>query len=114
MTLIYKTIAADAWAEAQQNGIFAGAAIDLADGYIHFSSSEQVEETVSKHFAGRNNLLLIAFNADRFGAALKWEISRGGALFPHFYGSLDPASAVWAKPLLLLDGVHVLPEDWRR
>lgn len=114
MTLIYKIIAAEAWAAARQKGVFAGAAIDLADGYIHFSSAAQVEETASKHFAGEANLLLVAFDANQFGTALKWEVSRGGALFPHLYTTLDPASALWSRPLPLTGGIHVFPKDWRR
>ena len=73
-------------------GTFAGAPVDLADGFIHFSTAEQVRETAAKHFAGARDLLLTAIEAtDTWGPALKWEPSRGGALFPHLYAPLDPA-----------------------
>lgn len=108
--LIYKIASASLWAEAERAGRFAGAPVDLADGYIHFSTREQAEETAAKHFAGLGDLLLIAIDSDRFGADLKWEPSRGGALFPHLYAALPLSAVVWVKPLPLgADGRHQFP-----
>lgn len=101
MALIYKICPAALWREAERAGEFAGAGIDLKDGYIHFSAADQVAETAAKHFAGQDDLVLVAVEADALGGMLKWEPSRGGALFPHLYGSL-PLSAVRAvRPLTL-------------
>lgn len=110
-TLIYKIAPRALWREAEARGIFAGAPVDLADGYIHFSTTAQVRETAAKHFAGQDDLVLIAIDAGELGEALKWEVSRGGALFPHLYAALYPAAALWVKPLPLgEDGAHVFPE----
>lgn len=87
--LIYKICSKVAWQQAESVGTFAGAEIDLKDGYIHFSTGEQVKETATKHFAGQQGLVLVAIESDRLGEALKWEVSRGGAEFPHLYGELD-------------------------
>jgi uncharacterized protein (DUF952 family) len=112
MRLIYKIVSQQAWTEAVAKGRFEGAAIDLADGYIHFSDVTQAQETASRHFAGQADLQLVAFDASVFGNRLKWEASRGGALFPHLYDALDPALALWAKALMW-DGVkHHFPEGW--
>jgi uncharacterized protein (DUF952 family) len=113
MTLIFKIVDAAVWADAVGRGHFDGAAIDLADGYIHLSDATQVEETAQKHFAGQANLLLVAFDADVFGAALKWEVSRGDRLFPHLYARLDPSLALWTKPLPWTGTAHAFPERWR-
>lgn len=108
---IYKICDAAAWGSAKRLGEFAGAPVDLADGYIHFSAADQVEETAAKHFAGRHDLVLVAVTADALGPALKWEPSRGGALFPHLYGKLPLRAVRWTKPLPLgPDGLHVFPE----
>jgi uncharacterized protein (DUF952 family) len=107
---IYKICDAAAWRAAERAGEFAGAPVDLADGYIHFSTADQVAETAAKHFAGQHNLVLVAVAADALGAALKWEPSRGGALFPHLYGKLPFNAVRWVKPLpLSADGRHVFP-----
>jgi uncharacterized protein (DUF952 family) len=108
---IYKICDAVAWRAAERTGEFTGAPVDLADGYIHFSAADQVEETAAKHFAGRHDLVLVAVAADALGPALKWEPSRGGALFPHLYGKLALSAVRWAQPLPLgPDGQHVFPE----
>ncbi|MDG4649692.1 DUF952 domain-containing protein [Roseibacterium sp. SDUM158017] len=107
---IYKILRPREWAELERQGETAGAPIDVADGYVHFSTAEQVGETAAKHFAGEEGLILAAFEADGLGPALRWEPSRGGALFPHLYGPLRRADVAWHAPLLLLDGAHVLPE----
>lgn len=107
---IYKICPETLWRDAQAAGIFAGAPIDLADGYIHFSTAAQVEETAAKHFAGQPDLLLLTIDESALGAALRYEPSRGGALFPHLYGSLPLAAVSAAMPLPLgPDGRHVFP-----
>lgn len=111
MGLIFKILPDPMWQEAIRLGRFDGAPVDLADGFIHFSDAEQVKETAAKHFSGQGDLLLAAFDAEALGPDLKWETSRGGALFPHLYATLDPAAALWVKPLPLgPDGVHQFPE----
>ena len=110
MTTIYKICEATQWAQAEHDGEFRGSAVDYADGYIHFSTAEQVAATAAKHFAGMSGLVMVAVAADDLGAALKWETSRGGALFPHLYGALPLTAVRWVKPLRLDDdGRHVLP-----
>ena len=109
-SIIFKIASREAWATAEEAGRFDGAPIDLADGYIHFSTADQMKETAAKHFAGQNDLVLIAFETHSFAEALKWEPSRGGALFPHVYASIDPNDALWVKELPLgPDGKHVFP-----
>ncbi len=111
MTSIYKILPLALWQEAQHAGRFDGSAVDLADGYIHFSTAEQAAETAAKHFAGQTDLVLLQVSADALGDALKWEPSRGGALFPHLYDRLDVAHVTAAHPLPLGDdGRHVFPE----
>ncbi|MFJ5488545.1 DUF952 domain-containing protein [Hansschlegelia beijingensis] len=112
--VIYKIAPSSLWAEAERIGRFAGAPVDHADGYIHFSTAEQARETAAKHFAGQQELLLVAVDAAALGTDLKWEPSRGGALFPHLYGELPLSAVIWAKPLPLgPDGLHVFPEGLR-
>ncbi len=110
--IIYKISPRDAWQQAVEVGVFRGAPVDELDGYIHFSTAAQVVETAAKHFAGQDDLMLVAVDAVRLGDALKWEPSRGGALFPHLYGPL-PMEAVSLSEALPLgpDGVHVFPES---
>lgn len=109
--IIYKIVPETLWREDEASGAFAGAAIDLTDGYIHFSTAEQAQETAAKHFAGQQGLLLAAIDADQLGANLKYEPSRGGALFPHLYGKLPRSTVVWIKPLPIgEDGSHLFPE----
>jgi uncharacterized protein (DUF952 family) len=111
MTIIYKIATKAQWSEAETRGAFAGAPVDLADGYIHFSTAEQVRETASKHFAGQTDLVLVAIDDTVLGEALKYEPSRGGALFPHLYAELPLSSVLWAKPLPLgADGTHQFPD----
>ncbi len=112
MPLIYKICPDALWREAEACGRFSGAGIDLADGYIHFSTGAQLGETASKHFAGQHGLLLIAVDEAALGAALRYEPSRGGALFPHLYAALDPATVRWIAPLPLgANGLPLIPED---
>ncbi len=106
-SLILKIIPRALWLEAEERGLFLGAPVDRADGFIHFSTPEQVEETAAKHFAGAHDLLLVAVDPERLGEALRFEPSRGGALFPHLYAPLMVADVAWAKPLPLgPDGRH--------
>lgn len=110
--LIYKIHPAADWTMAEQTGVFHGAPIDLADGYIHFSTGAQARETAAKHFAGQAGLLLIAVETAALGAKLVWEPSRGGALFPHLYAPLDVRAVRWVMPLPLQpDDGHVFPRD---
>jgi uncharacterized protein (DUF952 family) len=117
MTMIYKILPRLLWNQAMEARTFKGASIDLNDGYIHFSTADQAEETARKHFANQTELVLVAVNAEDLGDSLRWEISRGGALFPHLYGALDPAIAIWVKPLPWKNGgkngVHEYPQGWR-
>jgi len=101
MTLIYKILPGSAWEAALAEGRFEGSPIDLQDGYIHFSTAAQAQETAAKHFRSQAGLVVAAFEAEALGADLRWEPSRGGQLFPHLYGPLDPALArsVRAAPL---------------
>lgn len=110
MTLIYKICSAAEWREAEGAGVFRGSPIDLADGFIHFSTAGQAAETASKHFGDRTDLLLVAVASDALGAALRFEPSRGGASFPHLHGPL-PLDAVRDVADLPLgpDGAHVFP-----
>ena len=110
MSLIYKICTRALWAEAERAGVFRGAPVDLADGFIHFSTAEQAVETAAKHFAGQGDLLLVAVDGAALGPALKWEPSRGGALFPHLYGDMRLGDVLWVKPLTLSpDGRHQFP-----
>jgi uncharacterized protein (DUF952 family) len=110
VAMIYKVCANRVWTEACRTGVFGGSTADATDGFIHFSTAAQVAETAAKHFAKMSDLVLIAVPAEALGAALKWEPSRGGALFPHLYGPLPVTAARWVKPLPLdLEGRHVFP-----
>ena len=111
MTLIYKICSDALWREAERVGVFAGAAIDLEDGYIHFSTAAQAPETAARHFAGQGELVLVAVAAEALGDGLRWEPSRGGDLFPHLYGPLRLDAVRWVRALPLgPDGRHVFPE----
>lgn len=85
---IYKILPRGDWEAARAAGIFEGSPIDLADGFIHFSTAAQAQETAQRHFRGQPDLVVLEVEADDLGAALRWEASRGGALFPHLYGPL--------------------------
>jgi uncharacterized protein (DUF952 family) len=92
--IAYKILTADQWAQFKRDGVFTGAPVDRADGYIHMSTAEQLEETLSKHFAGQSDLVIATIDLAVLGDALKWEVSRDGALFPHHYGALPMAAVV--------------------
>jgi uncharacterized protein (DUF952 family) len=107
---IYKISPEAPWRAAEAAGRFTGAPVDLKDGYIHFSTAAQAKETAAKHFAGMADLVLVAVDAGKLGADLRWEVSRGGALFPHLYAELPMSAVLWVKPLPLgADGAHVFP-----
>ena len=109
--IIYKICPSDLWKQAEALGEFTGAPIDIEDGYIHFSTAEQSVETAAKHFAGQSDLYLIAVNSDKLGDDLKYEVSRGNALFPHLYATLKMDAVIWVKPLPLGDdGLHIFPD----
>ena len=108
--IIYKIAPEALWREAEKNGRFTGAPIDIADGFIHFSTASQARETAAKHFAGQTDLVLVAVDGAQLGDPLKYEVSRGGALFPHLYGVLDINAVLWVRPLPLgADGAHQFP-----
>jgi uncharacterized protein (DUF952 family) len=110
MTPIYKICTAAEWREAERDGVYGGSAVDKKDGFIHFSTAEQTAGTAAKWFAGQRDLVLVAVDGDALGDKLRWEPSRGGALFPHLYGDL-PLKAVQRVDALPLDadGRHVFP-----
>jgi uncharacterized protein (DUF952 family) len=89
----YKIFTAEEWRQFEAEGMFLGAPVDLADGYIHMSTADQLEETLAKHFAGQHGLVIAEVDLAALGGAVKWEVSRGGALFPHLYGAL-PKTAI--------------------
>jgi uncharacterized protein (DUF952 family) len=110
--IIYKILRAPEWADLQSLGATAGAPIDIADGYIHFSTKEQAAETASKHFAGVDGLILVAFETDTITGPLKWEKSRNDDLFPHLYGPLTLSDAVWHAEMPWNGTHHVMPEEF--
>ncbi|KIC43170.1 hypothetical protein RA27_07665 [Ruegeria sp. ANG-R] len=109
--LIYKIFRADEWADLQANGASDGAPIDITDGFVHFSTAEQAAETAAKHFAGIEGLVLLACNAEEMGDDLKWEVSRGGALFPHLYRQIRMADVIWSCALPFDGKQHKFPEQ---
>ncbi len=108
---IYKVTDRQAWTQTERSGAFTGSPDDVRDGYIHFSTAEQLAGTLAKYFARRDDLVLAAVDPSRLGPALKWEAARGSALFPHLYGPLALTDVAWVRPLLLdREGRHCLPE----
>lgn len=108
--LIYKIFRRPEWDHLRQMGQTKGAPVDLADGYIHFSAAPQLAETAAKWFADQSDLVLLAVDADALGDDLRWEPSRGGALFPHLYRVLRLTDVVWDKSLPLGASGHIFPE----
>ena len=94
----FKILTADQWASFARDGAFAGAPVDLADGYIHLSTVDQLEGTLDKHFAGQAGLMIAEVDLGLLGDAVKWEPSRGGAHFPHLYAVLPMAAVVSHRP----------------
>ncbi|MBC8013300.1 MAG: DUF952 domain-containing protein [Methyloceanibacter sp.] len=108
---IYKVLTEVAFTESWSQGRFEGSADDVRDGFIHLSAAHQLEGTLAVHFGGQAGLVLLAVDAGRLGADLKWETSRGGTLFPHLYAPLDLAAVLWVEPLPLgPNSRHILPE----
>ncbi|MGB3179143.1 MAG: DUF952 domain-containing protein [Albidovulum sp.] len=108
--LIFKIFRRPEWDHYRAKGETLGAPVDLADGFIHFSTAPQLAETAARHFANESDLVLVAFEDAGLGPALKWEPSRGGALFPHLYRSLTIGDVVWDKSLPLGAAGHIFPE----
>lgn len=109
--IVYKIMSNSQWNDFEAKGVFAGAPIDLADGYVHLSTDKQMRETAAKYFSGQIDLMLVAVAGDKLGDALKFELSRADDLFPHLYAPLTLDHVLWAKPLPLdTSGTHVFPE----
>jgi uncharacterized protein (DUF952 family) len=110
MSHVYKICPRGLWQEAERSGVFRGSDDDRRDGFIHFSTAAQVAETAAKHFSGQTDLLLVRINTATLGDGLRWEASRGGALFPHLYGDLDLAAVAQVDALPLgPDNRHIFP-----
>jgi uncharacterized protein (DUF952 family)/uncharacterized protein (DUF1330 family) len=107
--LIYKIFRASEWAQLRNQGATQGAPIDIQDGFVHFSTAAQAQETATKHFAAEDDLTLLAIDTLALGNDLKWEPSRGGQLFPHLYRELRLEDVEWVADLPLRDGLHVFP-----
>ena len=111
MRRIYKICSASAWREAERQGVYRGSAVDIRDGFIHFSLPSQLAETARKHFLGQTGLFLIEVDADALGDALRWEPSRDDELFPHLYGELDLGAVTNVLDMhTRADGSHDIPE----
>ena len=110
--LIYKICHKDEWAQAEREHIYAGAAKDRQDGFIHFSKAGQVRQTLERYYEGDKDLVLVAVDADRVAFNLRFEPSRGGALFPHLYGELPLSAVAWVRPIAQNpDGSFLLPRE---
>jgi uncharacterized protein (DUF952 family) len=109
---LYKICAAADWQAAKRAEVFTGSPDDLRDGYIHFSTAEQLAGTLARHFAGQSGLMLLAVDMRRLGDGVRWEAARGGQLFPHLYGTLACAAVIREWTLACDEhGRHVLPEE---
>lgn len=108
---VFKIVPVSLWYAAQAEGFFAGSPDDVRDGFIHLSTADQIEGTLAKHFRNQDDLIVVAFDSAQL-ASLKWEASRGGALFPHVYGALPVKLALWQRPLTLgADGIPKFDKD---
>jgi len=112
LQVFYKILSRDIWARAVERGVFEGSGIDLADGYIHLSTASQVRQTAARHFAGVADLVLVTVPEQAVAKDLKWEASRGGALFPHVYGTIDPVQITEVKDLPWNGKAHEFPEGF--
>lgn len=108
--LIFKIFRPSEWHELHVQGTTKGAPIDVADGYIHFSTAAQIAETAAKHFADAGDLMVLALEADTLGGDLKWEVSRGDQMFPHLYRDMRLSDVLWARPYPKGNSGHILPE----
>ncbi|MEO0358609.1 MAG: DUF952 domain-containing protein [Pseudomonadota bacterium] len=111
--LIYKIFRAQEWDALATQGETLGAPIDLADGFIHFSTADQAQTTADLHFSGVQGLVVAAVDTAPLGDTLKWEMSRGGAEFPHLFAALKRDQVVWVKDLPLVDGRHQFPAEMK-
>ncbi len=108
--IVLKILSEEEWERAKTQGIFTGSTADIADGFIHLSTPDQFAGTAEKYFRGQNDLVVTAFRTDDLGQNLKWEVSRGGDLFPHYYGNLPTDKALWTEAASLdTDGIPILP-----
>jgi uncharacterized protein (DUF952 family) len=107
---VYKILRRPEWDQLRRDGRTLGAPIDIQDGYVHMSTAAQVTETAARHFGGESDLVLLALDPDKLGDALRWEPSRGGALFPHLYRPLKLEDVLWDKSLPLGAAGHIFPE----
>ena len=113
MNLVYKVCSKDEWDQAIINQFYSGSDVDNKDGFIHLSTKKQLHETVTKHFRGNKNLIIISFSIKKIQDKLKWEVSRNGELFPHYYGNLEIKCAENTYNLYLnADGIHEFPENF--
>ncbi len=113
MHRVYKIAARPDWDAARTHGSYSGSADDRHDGFIHLSDAHQVGSTLAKHFRARSDLLLIAFDADALSPSLTWEVSRGGDLFPHYYGELPTTLALWSRAIPTgPNGEAEVPSEW--
>jgi uncharacterized protein (DUF952 family) len=111
--IVFKIATVSEWSKAMTAGIYEGSADDRRDGFIHLSSKAQLRGTLEKHFKDKGDLVLIAFEASGLGPQLKWEQSRGGDLFPHLYGNILAANALWQRPLRHDEnGIPQIDEEW--
>lgn len=111
--IIFKIVTAPEWSKAMTSGSYEGSADDRRDGFIHFSAKHQLRGTLEKHFKGKDDLVLIAFEASKLGPKLQWEQSRGGDLFPHLYDNISVSDALWQRPLRTDDnGMPQIDEEW--
>ncbi|GLK48161.1 hypothetical protein GCM10017620_11340 [Brevundimonas intermedia] len=109
--IAYKILAADEWRAALAEGRYEGSAVDLADGYIHMSTGEQLVETARRHYAGRTDLVLLTVDLGRFGDELIWEPSRGGDLFPHLYAPLSATAVAATRAFEVADDGAMIFKD---
>jgi uncharacterized protein (DUF952 family) len=107
--IIYKILNREDWTRWRRDGQFTGSSVDVQDGYIHLSTHVQVRETAARHFAGQEGLVLVEIDSDVLGEPLRWEPSRGGQLFPHFYGPLDFSLVRTSWPLPWDGHRHLFP-----
>lgn len=109
--IAYKLVDRAEWAQARAAGVYDGSAVDRADGYIHMSTATQLPETARRHYAGRGGLVLVTVDLASLGETLRWEASRGGALFPHLHGPLPVSSATAGRPLSVSEDGLMIFED---
>lgn len=111
--IVYKIATVLDWRQAETSGHYNGSADDVRDGFIHLSSQSQLAGTLEKHFKGKTDLVLVAFEEDKLAPHLKREPSRGGELFPHYYGRLAVSDALWTRPLATGPaGFPIIRNEW--